>query len=211
MPQRFMMLILALAVPVAFAQTGCSNADPTGRDKSGAQHENGNGNGNDASMPAEDASQQEPEQGEGEEEGEAPTADAAGVVDTGRGAVDTGGAVADTGAADTGGVAEDTGTAPVDTGVAPPAPETRVVDVQSNFFSPSTVTIRVGDTVMWEFEASGHTVTSGDSCVSDGMFDSGLRNAGTTFSRTFTAPGSYDYHCIPHCGEGMTGVVIVEP
>jgi plastocyanin len=51
----------------------------------------------------------------------------------------------------------------------PPNPNSQTVDVAvgpgfSFTFSPSTVTILVGDTVRWTFASSNHTVTSGPPC-----------------------------------------------
>ena len=37
-------------------------------------------------------------------------------------------------------------------------------------FSPSSLTIQVGDTVEWSWSSSGHTVTSGSQCSADGQF-----------------------------------------
>lgn len=73
-------------------------------------------------------------------------------------------------------------------------------------FSPSTVSINVGDQVTWTFDSSIHTTTSGSSCTANGLWnDSG----GPTFSYTFTNAGTYPYFCVPHCSFGMTGEVIV--
>lgn len=191
--QRIAMLLVALAVPVAFAQSACSDSDRTGRGTAGA-HGTSN-NDNDPNHQEDPSEEEDP----GEGPGEGPMEDAGTPGDT------------------SGGGGNDTGTTPPpppnDTGTTPPPPpppRTMVVDVNSNFFAPRVLTIRVGDTVRWEFEASGHTVTSGGGCSSDGMFDSGLRSDGATFSQTFTAAGSYDYHCVPHCSEGMTGTIVVE-
>jgi plastocyanin len=71
-------------------------------------------------------------------------------------------------------------------------------------FSPSTVTVNVGQTVTWTNGGSiAHTVT----------FDSGPAfsqplNAGATATRTFTAPGTFAYHCSIH-GRSMHGTIIV--
>jgi len=77
-------------------------------------------------------------------------------------------------------------------------------------FSPQAVSIQPGDTVMWTWDRSGHTVTSGVPGGSTGLFDSGIRNNGFTFSFTFSDPGTYNYFCTPHgncCG--MVGSVMV--
>ena len=77
-------------------------------------------------------------------------------------------------------------------------------------FSPSSLSIQVGDTVTWSWKASGHSVTSGTPGSPNGLFDSGIKSSGATFSHTFTAAGSFGYFCMPHglcCG--MTGTVNV--
>ena len=78
------------------------------------------------------------------------------------------------------------------------------------FFSPSSVTIQAGDTVMWTWQGSGHSVTAGLPGHNTGLFDSGVHNSGFTFSFTFPDAGTFDYHCTPHgacCG--MIGTVTV--
>ena len=78
------------------------------------------------------------------------------------------------------------------------------------FFSPSSVTIQAGDTVMWTWKGSGHSVTAGLPGHNTGLFDSGVHNSGFTFSFTFPDAGTFDYHCTPHgacCG--MIGTVTV--
>jgi LPXTG-motif cell wall-anchored protein len=71
-------------------------------------------------------------------------------------------------------------------------------------FSPATVTIQVGDTVVWTNNgAQPHTSTS-----DSGIWDSGIVNAGGSFSRTFSSAGSFPYHCNVH--PIMTGTVVVQ-
>lgn len=77
-------------------------------------------------------------------------------------------------------------------------------------FNPSSVTIHIGDTVQWTWAASGHSSTSGTPGSPSGLWDSGIRSQGATFTHTFTAAGSFPYYCTPHgacCG--MTGAVVV--
>jgi plastocyanin len=71
-------------------------------------------------------------------------------------------------------------------------------------FSPSTLTISVGDTVTWTNSGpSAHTTTSDTQ-----LWDSGLLNANQSFSRPFPTAGSFPYHCTPH--SNMTGTIIVQ-
>ena len=71
-------------------------------------------------------------------------------------------------------------------------------------FSPSTLTVSVGTSVTWKNNDSvQHSVTS-----DTGLFDSGLFNAGGSYSHTFSTAGTYNYHCSIHAG--MTGKIIVQ-
>ena len=76
-------------------------------------------------------------------------------------------------------------------------------------FVPATVNITKGDTVRWVWMAGGHSTTSGSGCVVNGIWNSGVLAAGSTFSRVFNTAGSFPYFCIPHCGMGMVGTVKV--
>ena len=82
-------------------------------------------------------------------------------------------------------------------------------DETNQCFIPAEVTIRVGDTVTWSNDDSAaHTVTSGIASEGpDGIFDSSLFMAGTTFEHTFDEAGEYDYFCMVH--PWMTGKVQV--
>jgi plastocyanin len=111
------------------------------------------------------------------------------------------------------------------TGVAPtptPMSTTHMVLVGSDgfTFSPSSLTVQVGDTVEWSWSSSGHTVTSGSQCSADGQFcspgDSNcasapLSNQGATYSHTFSTAGTFPYFCTPHCDFGMVGTIVVQP
>jgi plastocyanin len=74
--------------------------------------------------------------------------------------------------------------------------------------------ITAGDTVAWNWVGSlPHSVTQCDDaftmCPLAGGFDSGtLTGAGSTFSQTFSTPGSFAYQCSVH-GAGMRGRVVV--
>jgi len=78
-----------------------------------------------------------------------------------------------------------------------------VVELKNNAFNPPTVTIRSGQTVLWEFNDGGivHNVT-GDGYRSKDM-------GSGTYSHKFTSSGTYHYQCTIH--SGMTGQVIVNP
>ena len=76
----------------------------------------------------------------------------------------------------------------------------------SNFsFTPAGVTVAVGESVTWNHAQQGvpHTVSSD----SPGVFESGTMSNGNTFVKTFTAAGTFTYHCNIH--STMTGSVVV--
>ena len=79
-------------------------------------------------------------------------------------------------------------------------------------YMPYDVTIDVGGEVTWSNDdTAAHTVTSGNPTDGpDGLFDSSLFMAGTTFSVTFDGydPGSYDYFCMVH--PWMQAIVTVQ-
>src|SRR5678815_1755425 len=77
-------------------------------------------------------------------------------------------------------------------------------------FSPSSVTIHPGDQVRWNFSSGGHSTTSGSPGQPNGIWDSGIRSQGTSFTRTFNSAGTFPYYCTPHGGCcGMVGTVRV--
>jgi plastocyanin len=84
-------------------------------------------------------------------------------------------------------------------------------------FTPSVVFVEQGATVTWEIEGASHSVTAyaeGNDRphrVPDGAdaWDSGLKEGGTTWERTFETAGVHNYFCKPHEGLGMVGIVVV--
>ncbi len=77
------------------------------------------------------------------------------------------------------------------------------VAIQSFAFGPATVSIRPGTTVTWtQDDEDQHTVTA-----DDGSFTSSPLVTGQTYTHTFTAPGTYHYHCSIH--PFMHGTVVV--
>ena len=88
------------------------------------------------------------------------------------------------------------------------AAETIDVDIANFSFSPQTITINEGDTVIWtNRDSTAHTSTSGTPSNRDGIWDSGNLFSGQTFQFTFTSEGSFDYFCAIH--PFMRGQVIV--
>jgi len=80
-------------------------------------------------------------------------------------------------------------------------------------FSPSTVTIHPGDTVLWTFSSSGHSTTSGTPGHPSGLWDSGILNQGAMFTQTFNTAGSFPYSCTVHvaCCNMVGTVTVVNP
>ena len=71
-------------------------------------------------------------------------------------------------------------------------------------YSPSTIHIHVGDTIIWTLHGS-HSTTGSD-------WDSGV--GPVTFAHTFTEAGTFPYHCTVNHGVGHShqpGTVIVDP
>jgi len=78
------------------------------------------------------------------------------------------------------------------------------------FFTPSSITIHPGDSVLWTWSSGGHSSTSGSPGMPTGLWDSGLQNNGSNFMHTFNTAGSFPYYCTAHgacCG--MVGMVTV--
>lgn len=79
-------------------------------------------------------------------------------------------------------------------------------DSYSISFSPIEVTVVIGvnNTVTWvNNDNAAHTVTS-----RDGSFGSGNMGSGSSYTYTFTTPGTYRYYCAYH--SWMIGTVVVE-
>jgi plastocyanin len=71
-------------------------------------------------------------------------------------------------------------------------------------FSPGTITVSAGTTITWKNNDNmAHTVTADDN-----SFDSGNIGAGSSYSKTFSVAGTYNYHCTIHAG--MNGKVVVQ-
>jgi plastocyanin len=95
------------------------------------------------------------------------------------------------------------------------ASATQNVDIGPGLaFTPSTVTVLPGESVVWTFQAAFHSTTSNATSGPE-FWDSGIGDvAGQTFTHTFTTPGTYPYYCKVHSsptGNMMNGVVIVAP
>jgi plastocyanin len=94
---------------------------------------------------------------------------------------------------------------PTDTGA--PAGSEHVVSVKDSVFDPATVTVAVGDTVIWDWVDTTllHNVVSSDGTVNSGP---ATADPDTDFSFTFGTAGTFDYMCSVH-GVAMAGTVTV--
>lgn len=79
-----------------------------------------------------------------------------------------------------------------------------LVDISNFVFSPSTLNIKVGDSVTWTNKDSAmHSIKSDSgSELSSSSFGNGER-----YTHVFAAAGTYAYHCGVH--PGMKGKIIV--
>jgi plastocyanin len=71
-------------------------------------------------------------------------------------------------------------------------------------YSPSTLTVQVGDVIVWSGDFTSHplqSVTKPSGAAAFQMLSGGV----TTFSYTVTVAGSYTYQCNNHVQFGMTG------
>jgi amicyanin len=80
---------------------------------------------------------------------------------------------------------------------------TEAVDIKNFGFSPATITVPAGSTVVWTNDDSiQHDIT-----FNGGSIASSVLNHNDTFSHTFPTAGTYDYICSIH--PFMHGTVIV--
>lgn len=113
-------------------------------------------------------------------------------------------------------------TGPAVDGITPAGVDETVEMTAALRFAPTAVTINSGETVEFSnISTFTHTVsTVADSVIEQqavklpagaAAFDSGPIAPGATFTHTFTTPGTYQYFCQPHVGQGMIGTIIVNP
>jgi plastocyanin/LysM repeat protein len=96
-----------------------------------------------------------------------------------------------------------------------PAPQAGqgMVNIQNFAFNPGTITVRIGQQVVWvNNDSAPHTTTSGscsgNNCTPAPGWDSGTLNPGQSFAFTFTTAGTFTYFCRIH-GASMQGTVVV--
>jgi len=71
------------------------------------------------------------------------------------------------------------------------------VEILNFKYIPENITVPLGSTVTWwNNDSMAHTVSTLQGAAA--VFDSGVRNPGTTFSFKFTVQGVYPYYCMIH-------------
>lgn len=96
-------------------------------------------------------------------------------------------------------------TNPASTPNSSPTANTHAIEISGFAFSPSVLTIKKGDTVVWTNQDSAAHVLSSDS---GSEISSGSLSKGGTYSHTFASAGVFAYHCTIH--PSMKAKVIVE-
>jgi plastocyanin len=93
---------------------------------------------------------------------------------------------------------------------------TNTVNLADQAFNPASVNVPVGTTVTWQWPNScsdgygGYYTCPTHSVVfDDGSSIQSPTQASGTFTRTFSAAGTYKYHCAIH-GSAMSGQVVVQ-
>lgn len=79
------------------------------------------------------------------------------------------------------------------------------VSVANFSFTPSSISINVGDTVIWNWVGGTHTTTS-DSTSGPNSWNSAISSSNKTYRHVITTPGTHRFYCMPHGGPGGTGM-----
>ncbi|MEJ6777490.1 MAG: plastocyanin/azurin family copper-binding protein [Crocinitomicaceae bacterium] len=97
---------------------------------------------------------------------------------------------------------------------------THTVNSGSFYYTPASLTIDVGDSVVWINDGGFHDVNGANNSITNEpynnpvIFNSDATNDidAVIFSFKFNVPGVYNYDCSigEHAASGMTGLVIVE-
>lgn len=86
----------------------------------------------------------------------------------------------------------------------PPRPETVNIDIKDFAFSPASVTIHSGDSVIWtNMDSTEHQIVA-----DSGQFSGPVIAPGGTYTFTAIGAGSLTYHCGIHTS--MTGTIIIQ-
>ena len=85
------------------------------------------------------------------------------------------------------------------------------INTVGNTFSPASLVINLGDTVIWNNTQGFHNInaTLATYPINPQGFGNIVAGAGWAFQWVFTMSGTYEYQCDPHSDIGMTGLIIV--
>jgi plastocyanin len=86
---------------------------------------------------------------------------------------------------------------------------TTMVNVEDFEFDPASITVNVGDTVLWLWNNGFHTTTSTTIPSGATSWNQPIDQSHLMFSYVPAVAGSYDYICIYHSSMGMTGHITV--
>ena len=76
--------------------------------------------------------------------------------------------------------------------------------VVSNFqFTPASLSVNVGDTIVWTLGNGSHTTTSTTIPQGADLWDSPINSNVQSFTYVITVAGTYDYICSPHVFAGQ--------
>lgn len=87
------------------------------------------------------------------------------------------------------------------------AQSTATIIIKNNAFSQQNITIQAGTSITWRNDDTDIHTTTSDTGGTSNSWDSPLLNKGQTYTKTFSTPGTYYYHCSVH--PNMTGTIIV--
>jgi plastocyanin len=85
------------------------------------------------------------------------------------------------------------------------------VTASGRVFSPTPLTVSVGDTIKWQWVDGLHTTTSTSVPAGALTWDAPLDNSHPTFNYVITQAGTYNYQCTFHVTMGMVGVINANP
>lgn len=88
-------------------------------------------------------------------------------------------------------------------------PDGTTIAIGDLFFRPSSLTVTVGEMVVWRHEGNfPHTTTAGVPGAPTNLWQSGTLSGGDTFSVTFDTAGTFQYFCSIHPND-MRGTITV--
>ncbi len=84
---------------------------------------------------------------------------------------------------------------------------THIITVQNYFFSPTALTVNLGDTIKWQWINGDHTTTSLTIPPGATPWDKVISNdpGNTTYKYKPSVLGTYNYKCTPHFSMNMQG------